>query len=305
MQVPKLTMITLIAGIGLVACTKNSNPKTIYDTVIVTKTDTLKLPPPDDTPNLTNGLVLYLPFSNGSMADSSGGGNTVSAFGGATLGYDMHGYPQSAYTGNGDGSYLLVSNNGSYALDTAFSLTLDFMIRTEPYFTAIGSPGLEALASLVDPSNGYGPTFSVGMTAPGNPQYLEIGVDPATNNCGSSGGGSPNNLGDLTNFAPQVGAWYNLIVTFSSGVLKVYINGQVISSDTAAFSSMLFCSDANLVVGGWWSGDPESINGEIEQVRLYNRTLTAQQIAWLSRNFQVTSTRQRSGLQSGKATTVN
>jgi hypothetical protein len=69
-QVHKLIMTTLIAGIGVASCTKNSNPKTIYDTVTVTKTDTLQLPPPDDTPNLTMGLVLYLPFTNGSFADS-------------------------------------------------------------------------------------------------------------------------------------------------------------------------------------------------------------------------------------------
>src|ERR1700744_2363843 len=104
-------LVVLFVCAGLMsACVKNSNPKTIYDTVIVTKTDTViqQLPPPNDTPNLTNGLVIYLPFTNGSYADSSGLNNTVTAVDGATLGYDMHGYAQSAYNGTGNGGYLMV-----------------------------------------------------------------------------------------------------------------------------------------------------------------------------------------------------
>jgi hypothetical protein len=282
------------------ACTKNDNPKTIYDTVTITKTDTLRLPPPNDTPNLTNGLVLYLPFTNGSMADSSGGGNTVTAVGGGGLGYDMHGYAQSAFNSNGNGQYLVVSNNGYYALDTAFSLSLDFMIRSTPSWNGVGVPGLMTLASLVNTANGNGPTFHIVMGPVSEPQNLYLAVQPSSNTCDNGGVVEPGNF-DTTSFAPQIGAWYNLIITFSSGSLNLYVNGQSISSKNTGFNSLLFCNSANFVVGGWWNGDPESIDGEIDEVRMYNRSLSAVQIAWLARNFQIHSNAYEPGLQSGKA----
>jgi hypothetical protein len=290
------------------ACQKaGGGSKTIYDTVTVTKTDTVQLPPPNDTLNLTNGLVLYLPFTNGSMADSSGNGNTVTAIGGDTLGYDMHGWAKSAFTSNGNGQYLLIGNNGSYTFDTAFSLSLDFVIRSVPTFNGIGVPGLMTLASLVDVSNGDGPMLHVGMVSyaeSGVPQPLDLGINGAANGCDNIGSGGPAVLNDVTTFLPQVGSWYNLIVTFSSGSVNMYINGQNINSATANFTSLLNCPDANFVIGGWWDGDPECINGAIDEVRVYNKTLSAQQIAWLARNFQIHSNSQQPGLHSGKLSTL-
>jgi hypothetical protein len=303
---PAAGIIVLILAI---ACTKNTNPTPpVTDTITVTKTDTLVLPPPNDTPNLTNGLLLYLPF-NGSFADSSGNGNTVTVVGGDTLGYDMHGWAKSAFTGNGNGQYLVIGNNGSYTFDTAFSLSLDFMIRSVPNFNGYGVPGLMTLASLVDLSNGYGPTFHVGMVASavsGVPQPLDLGINGAANGCDNTGAAGPASLNDNTIWIPRVGAWYNMIITFSSGSINIYINGKNINSKTADFTTLLNCPDANFVIGGWWQGDPESINGEIDEVRVYNKTLSAQQIAWLSRNFQPNSisTKASPGLKSNKLTTI-
>jgi hypothetical protein len=42
-------------------------------------------------------------------------------------------------------------------------------------------------------------------------------------------------------------------------------------------------------VGAWWVGDLESMNGKLDNIRLYNRVLTPHEIATLSSNYQVTS----------------
>ncbi len=291
-----------------IGCSKNSNPSPpVHDTTTVIKYDTSRVTDTViqklDTPDLKTGLVIYLPFS-GSLADSSGLANSVYAVSGASLGYDMHGFPNSALTDNGNGQYLQIPNNGSYTLDTAFSISLDFMIRTAPAWNGVGVPGLESLVSLVNTANGYGPTFHVVLGPTNEPQYLYLGVQPSTNSCNDYGVGT-GNLFDTTSFAPQVGAWYNCIITFTSGALKIYVNGKLINSATAGFQHVLFCPSASFVVGGWWSGDPESINGEIDEVRLYNRTLNAKQISWLSRNFQVTSTRQGATPQTGKGSRLH
>jgi hypothetical protein len=308
MQVPKLKTITLLAGFGfLAACTKNGNTKTmtVYDTITVTKTDTLKLPPPDDTPNLTSGLVLYLPF-NGSFADSSGLNNTVTAVNGAALGYDMHGYAQSAYTSNGGDAYLMVTNNGSYAVDTAFALSFDFMIKADAYYYGGGNYlGLQTFISIVDEADGTSPTFNVGLNVPSAPQDFNFGTNSSTSGCGSSGNANPLNIDTTTNFIPQIGSWYNAIVEDSHGTLTVYINGQLIATKTGGTDSVEFCPTASFVVGAWWNNGGENLNGSLDEVRFYNHTLTPQQIAWLSRNFQINSTGKKPGLQSGKAPGVN
>jgi Concanavalin A-like lectin/glucanases superfamily len=279
----------LVALVIFIACTKNTNPTPpVTDTVTITKTDTLILPPPNDTPNLTNGLVLYLPF-NGSFADSSGLGNTITPVNGAALGYDMHGYAQSAFTSSGNGAALLVSNNGAYAVDTAFSVSFDFMIRSNAYYYGGGNySGLENFLSIVDNSNGNGPTFAVGLNIPGTPQYFNFGVNSSTSDCDSSGDDNPFNRDDTSKLIPQIGSWYNAICIFSHGTCSTYINGQLASSKTGYTDSVLFCPNANFIIGAWWGGT-ESLNGELDEVRFYNRTLNPKQIAWLSRNFQPNS----------------
>ncbi len=308
MKLYNLTSVALFAGITLFSsCAKNSNPKTIYDTVTVTKVDTVHLPPPNDTPNLTNGLVIYLPFTNGSFADSSGLNNTVIAVNGAQLGYDMHGYAQSAYNGTGNGAYLMVANNGSYKVDTAFAVSFDFMSRVSSgsYSCCGDYDGLPILVSMVNVTNGNGVTFACGIGLPGALQVFGWGVEAPSSGCDSSGEFNPANVTDTLNgFSTQIGSWYNVILQFSHGTLTGYINGQLINTKTGGPDSALYCPNASFVVGGWWGGH-SNFNGELDEVRLYNHTLNPQQIAWLSRNFQINSTSPRPELGGRKSPTIN
>jgi hypothetical protein len=305
MKSKHIVFVAGLAGLFLFyACVKNATPALpIHDTVTVHKTDTLiktdtlrktdTLLKPVDTPNLKIGLVLYLPF-NGSFADSSGNGNTITTVGGATLDYDMHGYAQSAFNSSGNGARLVVSNNGAYKVDTAFSVSFDFMIRANAYYNGGGNyDGLMTFLSIVNTLNGNGPTFDVGLTVPGMPQNFTFAINSSTSDCNISGAGNPQNLTDTTSFIPQVGSWYNAICTFTKGSASVYINGKLINTKTAGLTTALFCPTANLVVGGWWNSSPENTNGKLDEVRMYNRTLNAKEIAWLSRNFQLTSTKIR------------
>ena len=307
-----------VAGIMVlvlaIACVKSSNPTPpVTDTVIVTKTDTLLLPPLSDTPTtLKNGLVLYLPF-NGSFADSSGNGNTVTSIGGAILDYDMHGYAQSAFSAPVNGAKLIVSNNGAYQVDSAFSVSCDFMIRANAYFNGgYDFSGLMVFCSIVNVTTGAGPTFDFGLTLPSQPSNFAFGVngaqspDDCTNN-NNNGPDTSIGVGAGTSFVPQVGSWYNAICIFNKGTTSVYINGQLINSVTnSSIPTAMFCPESNFVVGGWWNGGnsgEETINGKLDEVRMYNRSLDSAEIAWLSRNFQPNSisTKASSGVKTGGA----
>jgi hypothetical protein len=295
---------SLTVLIFAISCTKNPVTPPVHDTVTVvkhdttTKNDTLYATKPDSTVNIGKGLVLYLPF-NGSFADSSGNGNTVTAVNGATLDYDMHGYANSAFNATGNGERLIVSNNGAYKVDTAFSVSCDFMIRSAAYYSGgYDFSGLQVFLSIVNVSTGTGPTFDMGMTVPNEPQYFTFGVNGAQGaDCSGYGYNNPSNIPDSTHFIPQLGSWYNVVCTYSKNTTTVYVNGQLVSSMTNPnTSSVVFCSDANFVVGGWWNGGGsgfEGIRGKLDEVRFYNRVLTPHEITWLARNFQVTSTRAR------------
>lgn len=308
MKSPNLILLAGITALAIFfACNKASNPQpTVYDTVTVTKTDTLVLPPVNDTPNLTEGLVIYLPF-NGSFADSSGNNNIVTPLGGAALGYDLHGYANSAFISSGNGARLVVANNGSYAVDTAFSISFDFVVRSNTYYVGNGNyTGQMCFLSIVDTSDGQGSTFICGLTSPTSLQDFTFLVNGSSSNCDNPANNNPQDTVEITGFAPQIGSWYNAICIFTKGKESVYINGQLVGISTTPDQATLFCPNTNFIVGAWWSGggnpsNLESLNGELDEVRMYNRTLTAQQIAWLSRNFQPTSTSLAPGLKSGKA----
>ena len=292
----------LSALVITVGCTKNGTlPPVVHDTTTIIKYDTTRLTDTVqqklDTPDLKTGLVLYLPF-NGSFADSSGLNQTVTPLNGAALGYDMHGYANSAFNSTGTGTVLQVTNNGSYAVDTAFSLSFDFKLNIPAvYYGGYDFSGLETFVSIVDYNTGNGPTFNTGMIVPGEPQYFSWGVNGSAGTCSTYGAGNPTSVDDTTNFAPQIGAWYNCICIYSHGTISAYINGNLVGQKTGLGTSALFCSNATLLVGGWWNGISggtsamENLRGSLDEVRFYNRTLTAKQIAWLSRNFQINSTK--------------
>lgn len=302
-------LLSFLALIVSVSCTKNPvTPPPVHDTVTVvkhdttTKNDTLYATKPDTTINLTKGLVLYLPF-NGSFADSSGNGNTVTAYGGAALDYDMHGYANAAFSATGAGERLIVSNNGAFQVDTAFSVSCDFMMNASAYYSGGGNySGLQTFLNLANTSNAMGATFAVGMINPGYPQYLTIGVQGAQPNiCTSYQPNDPMNVNDTTQFTPVLGAWYNLVCIYHKTTVSVYINGQLISTQTNPSSTAAaYCSASTFTVGAWWgttASSLESLHGKLDEVRFYNRVLTPHEVTWLARNFQVNSTRYSPGLR--------
>jgi hypothetical protein len=232
-------------------------------------------PVPPSNVNLKKGLLLYLPF-NGNFADSSGNANPSVAVGGASLTYDEHGYANSAFGGTGSGERLLVTNNGSIKIDTAFTASFNFMIYDNRN---------QIFMSLVQSDNANGFSFDCGLNVPGNEQF-EFGVGDITRSCGTIGDKNPNNVEDSTGFHPVPGSWYNAIIAYHSGTVYTYVNGKLVSSKKGTGTQVPNCPNAQFIVGSWWAGDPQSINGKLDELRFYNRTLNNEEIAELSKDFQ-------------------
>jgi hypothetical protein len=267
------------------ACAKVSTPTPpVHDTTTIIKTDTLTVPPaPDPTVNLKQGLLLYLPF-NGSIADSSGNNNPTYAVGGNVLTYDAHGYANSAFGGNGNGQKVMVINNGSIQFDTAYTLSFDFMT------TVSGAIERQAFVSMTDTTTGYGTTFLASISIPGLP-YLDFGAADVTLGCNQAILGSnvdPTDVTD-TSIVPQLNTWYNVICVYHKGAGSLYVNGKLTTFVQSTGTAANLCPSSSIIVGGWWNGDPITLNGKMDEVRLYNRVLTPHEIAALSQHYQVNS----------------
>jgi hypothetical protein len=232
---------------------------------------------PTSNVHLKSGLLLYLPF-NGNIADSSGNGNQTTAVAGATLTYDEHGYANSAFGSTGNGERIKVANNGSIKFDTALSISLNFMQLSQINF--------QEFMCMVNPINGYGPSFAVGVGVLGSNKFIGMGVADSLAGCNNTGANGPNLLNDTTSYIPQLGSWYNLVATYHKGTMNIYINGKLISTKIIGSTKILLCPASQVVIGGWWDGDPGYFNGKLDEVRLYNRVLNSDEITELAKNFQ-------------------
>ena len=284
------------------SCTKNPIPSPpVHDTTTVikhdtiinikhdttVKNDTLYLPKPDSTINLRKGLLVYLPF-NGNIADSSGNGNPTSAYPtvSSVLTYDTHGYANNAFGGTGSGERIYVTNNGSIQFDTAYSFSFGFMVNDNRQ---------QSYLSLVN-TDGTGPTFTIGTTYYGVPM-IDWGSEDITLGCSGIGSNDLINIVDTANFLPVPGSWYNLIAIYHRGTAQIYINGNLVATKVGVGTKANLCPTARLIVGAWWDGQPISMNGKMDNIRLYNRVLTPHEITTLASNYQVVSNKANPHLQ--------
>jgi hypothetical protein len=242
--------------------------------------------PPADSTNvadLRKGLLLYLPF-NGSIADSSGNNNPTQLVDGAALTYDEHGYVNSAFGGNGTGGRLIVTNNGSINFDTAFSISLSVMERDNSV--------RQNFISMINRATAKSWTFGVGNSQPGTRELL-FGIASDLISCDDKAMVEQSMNDTSYNFIPQPESWYNIVCTFHKGRQETYINGVLASSKTSSYVSTHICPDAQVIVGGWWDSDPISINGKLDNVRIYNRVLLPEEIAMLATHYQPNSNSMR------------
>jgi len=269
------------------ACTKNSNPNPVHDTVTVTKhdttqlTDTLYASKPDPTVNLKKGLLLYLPFT-GNIADSSGNANPTTAVNGASLTNDEHGWANNAFGSNGSNQVILVTNNGSIQFDTAYSISIDVMTMSLSV--------RQAFLSMIDYNTGNGPSFLLGATTPGMTNLFNYGANDISAGCDNYGQTNVNKISDTTTFTPTLGSWYNIILIYHRGTAQLYLNGNLYHTKTSIGGTLAeLCPVSQIVVGGWWKNDVININGKLDNIRLYNRVLTPHEITTLAANYQVNS----------------
>ena len=222
----------------------------------------------------TNGLVGWWPF-NGNANDESGNGNNGTV-NGATLSADRFGNVAQAYSFDGYNDEVRVPNQSVLNLIGDFSISGWYKTSVFPSYntshTIIGKrdDGL----SCCSPNVPY--HLSV--------NYAQNGVD-FRKPCLAVANGSYNFC--QSDSTVSLYQWINIALTYSFDTCRIYMNG--ILSHAAFFSnSYRSPNSSDLLIGSINRayGD-EYMNGQLDDIGIWNRALTQQEITDLYNGCQL------------------
>ena len=219
-----------------------------YLTLLVTNVATAQVP--SYVP--TNGLVGYWPF-NGNANDESGNGNNGTV-NGATLTADRFGVANSSYSFNGGSS-----NSISIPDNAAFNTTQ-------------GTWSLWVKTTSVSGGNGYG------IMGKGSNTTSNIGIQEYQNHIGgkiSWQSGAATAFGCGT-YLVNDGNWHSYIITWDGANINGYFDGVLCGTGTypgANLSNGLPIKIGRLDEAYW-----QSYNGSVDDIGIWNRVLTADEL---------------------------
>ena len=192
-----------------------------------------------------DGLVAYYPF-NGNANDESGNENHGTIYG-ATLSSDRFGNANCAYDFDGVNDYIqtpLSSNTQPLTISVWFKSDVTNTGESHSIVDSdIWSRGGQSIIFAYDRDN----TLDV--------QYHSGSYD------------SP--------FIVDIGTWYHAVATFVPGKIELYVNANFIGSKT--FVQGILDGD-DFRMGRHNSSDPQWFDGIIDDVRIYNRVLSYDEI---------------------------
>lgn len=218
----------------------------------------------------TNGLVAYYPF-NGNANDESGNGNNGTVVG-ATLSADRFGNANSAYQFNRTNNYIEVRSSPSLAFGA--KITASTWIRLDRLYPRQYQEGFYANAIV---GKGFGVD---GFGADGVPDWF-FGINGDVQRVHLNSGRWM--YWDSTQ-ALKANVWQHVAFTYDGIVMKTYLDG--VQSGEQPASGVLMITDTAMTIGAYapeTNGPIENwyFGGLIDDVRIYNRALSASEIQQL------------------------
>jgi uncharacterized membrane protein/protocatechuate 3,4-dioxygenase beta subunit len=225
------------------------------------------------TIDLTSGLVAYYPFS-GNADDASGNGNN-GVVSGAILSTDRYGNPNSAYSFDGSDVITIPNSSSLNPAIISVSCWVNFArlaygggySGTDSQFIICKGGDRTTGAYIISQSGSSATSHSLGFTiAPFyNLWYVSSPVPLETNR------------------------WYYIAATYDGQLLRLYLDGNLLNSNDVG--SIPVGNDSPLYLGyDDVSGFPYHLSGQMDEVRIFNRALSAGEIALLYNEVTTTTT---------------
>ena len=208
-------------------------------------------------PTWSQGLVAYYPL-DGNANDMSGNNNNGTIIGGVTPTTDQFGNPNKAMQFNGVDGYIEVPNSTSLQSPSSAS-TLAAWLYID------GFPGTE-VAGMIQKTNStfygqYGLSYQAWGSNVGIYYYHE-----------TSGGG----VQLFASITLALSTWYFVAATFDGNTATIYLDGVPIETGTLA--GPIVPDNNPLTMGLESPGNNEFLQGKLDEIRIYNRALTPQEI---------------------------
>lgn len=218
--------------------------------------------------NGTSIAVLNMPFNTNTTSTSTGEIRDYSTFGNnGTLGggnstmapvWNVSGKVGGAYTFDGINDYIQVGN------DSSLSLGNQFTVSSWVYLSSY--PGASVYPGILNKNGESGYNLRINNNGEGNRVAFFFRNDTTA---------EPR---VQTTSAPPLNQWFHITVTYNStggnSNLKIYYNGVL--NSTVNRSGSPLANAVNLTIGRRNSG--EYFNGSIDDVQIFNTTLSANQI---------------------------
>jgi len=226
--------------------------------------------------NVTAGLVANYSFDGSLTNDASGTGHTGIAVGGVTLTSDRFGNANSALHCDGTSGYIRVPTQ----LTSGNPFTWSVWFRP-------GSTATNLIGDLLNEGGNPGQ----GQVSPGI--WINF-ISPPTYHPGTIdfywyGFGNGTHLLSQTRPQWDTNAWYHVAITSDpSGNRCLYINGVCEGTDSGQQFGQ---GNLNFYIGATASYSQDYFLGDIDDVRVYNRGLSAQEIQQLYASEPVTQPR--------------
>jgi hypothetical protein len=212
---------------------------------------------------LSDGLIAYYPF-NGNANDESGNGHNGIVNGtGATLTNDRFGNANKAYSFNGTGSYIRVNVNTAdwFYNDFSIAVWVNFRNFTNPFPMIIYGENDNV------EFHGMGPAYSVDEQK--RVTFYQ-----------QNRAGFTSRIGEMRSSKLNENEWYLITIVKSNLQFKMYSNSSV--SASVSSSTNVIMDGTFITIGSRKTdGSDFSVDGSIDDVRIYNRALSASEIQQL------------------------
>lgn len=221
--------------------------------------------------SIKRNLWAYYPLTNGSYADSSGHNRNLRGLNGITFGTDKSGTANNALLFDGVNDYAVI-DSGIYL--PAGDFAISFLMNPQK---TIGG----RIFNKANFNDAKGSSINFGFDDDNANSKLTFAISNNPNICSSLW--APNTASNLyTNTVLSTNTWYSVVAEHKAGIMRVYLNGQLISANASQNASFIPCSNAPLYFGIWWLGDFKAYKGTLDNIRVYNRALSYQEIQYLA-----------------------
>ncbi|MBI2610307.1 hypothetical protein HYW53_04050 [Candidatus Giovannonibacteria bacterium] len=235
---------------------------------------TLKVNSPLSTGTLSNGLVGHWTMDGGDISkspnnyfamDRSGNGNTGKLKNMATSSAQVIGKLGQALSFDGTDDLVLIGNNSNFALQTYTMSAWVKLNVTNAYQMVVG---LQTEGGTADIAGAY-----LRFDNTGHLTHF-VARDP---NLWAGG-----EVDTTTTYSADT--WYHVAATKIGATLKIFVNGTEAASGTITTETIDYSSASTpkTTIGAFWDGQSSSfgsiMNGSIDDVRIYNRALLADEI---------------------------